>query len=351
MKPRRPDAARWLLLLASILAGLAASPETSDLFAQDAEEVSLSERFPFRVSSRRDSGQMIALVKPLCAEAGRSTVQIYSDNKPVALGLIVHSAGLIVTKRSELSGDPIRVRLPDDRMVNARVAAVRREDDLALLKADATDLVAAKLDASEPGVGHFLVTVGRNGRPIHLGAVSVGSRPIAATGRLGIQLENNAEGLATVNLVLPDSGASAAGIQLGDRIVAIDGKPSGGSAEVVAFLRNFFPGESIRLTIARNGNTVEINAQMREFSVMLESENDARLNGPRNSRLSGFDAVLQHDTVLEPDQCGGPLVDSQGRIVGLNIARAGRVVSFALPNRIVQPLVEAMIQEAQSVNQ
>lgn len=308
----------------------------------------LDGRFPFRVSSRRENGEMIDLVRPLCDEAGQSTVQVYSDNKPVALGLVVHKDGYVVTKRSELSGDPIRVRLPDDRMINARVAAVRRDADLALLKADVQGLKPGKFYDQEPPVGQFMVTVARGGRPAHIGVVSVASRKIEATGRLGVQLENNEEGLARVALVVPDSGASEAGIQRGDTIVAIDGKPFNGSAQVMAFLRNFFPGENISLTIARNGNTVELNAQIREFGLMLENENDARLNGPRNSRLSGFDAVLQHDTVLEPDQCGGPVVDSRGRIIGLNIARAGRVASFALPSVLVNTKVQEMLTEVQA---
>lgn len=304
-----------------------------------------SDRFPFRVSSRRENGQMMDLIKPVCVQAGKGTVQIYCNNRPVALGLVVHPSGLAVTKHSELTGDSIRVRLPDDRMVSASIAAIRREDDLALLRLEANELEAIAFAEEEPSVGQFIVTVGRGGRPLHLGAISVGRRKIEATGRLGIQLENNSEGLATVNLVLPDSGASEAGIRLGDKIVAIEGTPSTGSAQVVSFLRNFFPGENIKLTIRRDKDTVEINAQIREFIVMLESENDSLLNGPRNSRLSGFTSVLQHDTVLEPDQCGGPLIDSHGRVIGLNIARAGRVVSYALPAAIVQPLVESMVEE------
>ena len=48
-------------------------------------------------------------------------------------------------------------------------------------------------------------------------------------------------------------------------------------------------------------------------------------------RRDGFDAVFQHDATIEPEQCGGPLVDLDGRLIGINIARAGRVESYALP--------------------
>ncbi len=106
-----------------------------------------------------------------------------------------------------------------------------------------------------------------------------------------------------------------------------------------------FPGESVQLTINREGETLNLVAKIQDFSVMQESENDSKINGPRSVRLSGFDRVLQHDTVLNPDTCGSPLLDSQGRVVGLNIARAGRVVSYALPAAVVQEELDSMLRE------
>jgi S1-C subfamily serine protease len=89
-----------------------------------------------------------------------------------------------------------------------------------------------------------------------------------------------------------------------------------------------------------------MNAKIHELRVMEESENDSKVNGPRSTRLSGFERVIQHDTVLNPDECGGPVLDTQGRFVGLNIARAGRVVSLALPASIVMTDTASMLDEA-----
>lgn len=332
-----------LMVLAGIVCcSLSASPAN----AQD--DSWSGGRFPFRISNRRENGDMMALVGPVCDEAGKSTVQIFSGSKPVAFGVIVESDGLIVTKQSELTGaDPLRVRLPDKRLVTARIAAVRRDADLALLKADAEQLTAAKFFTEEPPVGSFLITVGRGGRPLHLGVVSVASRPITATGRLGVRLDNDSSGRVRVQLVIAESGAYDAGVLPGDQILAVDGRRSGDRDEVIKLLQQMFPGESVRLTIARDGDELQLDAQIRDFSLMEESPNDARLNGPRNSRLSGFEAAIQHDTVLDPNQCGGPVLDSEGRVVGLNIARAGRVVSYALPSSLIAPLVQDMIDEVQ----
>ena len=336
---------RWIVAVVVMVGSCLAIPSQAQ--AQD-NETWLESRFPFRVSSRRDNSPMMQLVEPLCEVAGESTVQVFSGNKAVSLGAIVDASGLVVTKRSELTSDPIRVRLPDRRFVTARVAAVRREADLALLDCNASGLKPIAFSDEEPAVGSFMVTVGRAGRPLHLGVVSVPSRPLPAAGLLGVRLENDSNGKAKVEWIIPDSGAAEAGLQPGDKILAVDGRPLAGRKQVTDMLRTMFPGENVRLTLAREGDTLEVDAQIRDYDLMLESESDAKLNGPRSRRQSGFDLALQHDTVLDPEHCGGPVVDSRGRVVGLNIARAGRVVSYALPATLVEPLIESMVEEAQA---
>ena len=74
---------------------------------------------------------------------------------------------------------------------------------------------------------------------------------------------------------------------------------------------------------------------------------------PRNSRIDrmnqmggklsgtreGFVSVLQTDLTLEPSECGGPVVNLDGKIVGVNIARGGRVKSYAVPAKELRALL------------
>jgi S1-C subfamily serine protease len=308
----------------------------------------LRERFSLRTSNRRDNGDMIQLVRPLAEAVGQSIVQVVSDGTPVALGVIVAEDGYLLTKRSELSGDPIRVRMPDSRLLPARVAAVRRQSDLALIQIEGAgeSLRPIRFAAEdEAAIGSFLVSVGRGGTPIGLGVVSVPVRSVEHNGRLGIVLVDD-QGEVTVRGVWPDSGAATAGVKQGDRIIAIDGRKEANHNTAIQTLRGLFPGESVRLTINREGETLNLVAKIQDFGVMQESANDSKVNGPRSVRLSGFDRVLQHDTVLNPDECGGPVIDSSGRVIGLNIARAGRVVSYALPSSLVLPELAILLSEA-----
>jgi len=47
--------------------------------------------------------------------------------------------------------------------------------------------------------------------------------------------------------------------------------------------------------------------------------------------------------VIKPSDCGGPLVDLDGKILGINIARAGRVETWALPAEVVTPILKELI--------
>jgi S1-C subfamily serine protease len=310
----------------------------------------LQDRMALRVSNRRDNGDMMNIVRPLAQTIGDSVVQVTSDGKAVSLGVIISTDGYVITKRSELSVDPIRVRLADGRVLPARVAAVRRKNDLALLRVEEIkgSLPAVKFIDKLPSVGSFLISVGREGKAVGIGVVGVGPRKVDHFGRLGVVLGDE-EGQATVRGVWPDSGADVAGVIPGDRILAVNGRRETNRLAVIGLLRELFPGENVHLTILRGDTKLEMDAKIREFGVLQESENDSKVNGPRSVRLSGFDQVIQHDTVLNPDECGGPILDTDGRIVGLNIARAGRVVSYALPASIVLRDMVEMLNEVRAV--
>lgn len=318
---------------------------------------------------RRDSSEMMRLVHPIAASIEGSIVEVINSGRPVALGTVVQRQEgtskapatvnpsdqidtYILTKRSELSGDPIRVRLADGRLLPARVAAVRRASDLALLvvQADANTvrdaLKPVTFERFVPMIGSFLISPDRSARVIGLGVVGASPRKVAHKGRLGIELQRIEEIGARVRNIIPNSGADEAGLERGDRIIAIDGRTQSNVDKVVSTLNSMFPGEVVQLTIERDGSTVDIPARLSEYAVMQESENDARVNGARNVRLSGFEQAIQHDTVLNPEQCGGPILDSEGRVIGINIARAGRVVSYALTASLVSSEVSSMIAEA-----
>lgn len=80
---------------------------------------------------------------------------------------------------------------------------------------------------------------------------------------IGVQLDTAFTGPgAKVGVVTPDSPAQKAGIQDGDVITAINGKVIADSTELVVAIRDNAPGDSVTLTILRDGRTQDLTATL-----------------------------------------------------------------------------------------
>jgi serine protease Do len=300
-----------------------------------------------------DGPQVRAAFRQVVEEAGRATVSIQCDGKPAALGGVVSPDGWILTKATPLCGK-MQVVLADGRRLQATTAAESREYDLALLKVDATNLPTLKLsDAAAPPVGSFLATVGIGRDPVAVGVMSVAPRAIPAqAGFLGVRLDEN---LPLILEVFPESPAEAAGIQVGDRILDIAGRQTPSREKLKEAIALFNPGDDVRLSVEREGQTLAIEATLAgQFPgiPMGRSEFQNGLGGKLSVRRFGFPMAFQHDTVLRPADCGGPIVDLDGRVIGFNIARAGRTESYALPavevNKVLDQLRKQSLSAAAS---
>lgn len=327
----------WVCLLATVITPSTTNAQT-DWFQPSVRNAPIT---------ARDNGAMMRLVRPLSTAVRKSIVQVFCGTRVVALGTVVSEDGYVLTKQSELTGDVIRVRLPDGEKIGARVAAVRKRNDLALLKLDGEnhDIEPIQFSVTEPPVGTFVISPGRAGYTVGFGVMGVRARRVRHDGRLGVRFFNSG-GPATVRDVVSRSGAFEAGIQKSDQILKINGIEMLGPEAAINTLRGMYPGDVVRLTIKRGEDNLDVDAIMSDDTILRESKNDAKVNGPRSLRLKGFDAVVQHDTVLAPNQCGGPMLDSSGNVVGINIARAGRVTTYTLPSALVTAEMIGMLEEA-----
>jgi S1-C subfamily serine protease len=64
-------------------------------------------------------------------------------------------------------------------------------------------------------------------------------------------------------------------------------------------------------------------------------------------RVTGFPAVLIHDAIVGRRQCGGPIVDVEGNVIGVNIARFHRCSTFAIPVQRIRQLVQKLLDKPQ----
>ena len=51
-----------------------------------------------------------------------------------------------------------------------------------------------------------------------------------------------------------------------------------------------------------------------------------------SKRKDDFPSVLQTDLPLQASQCGGPVTDLDGNVIGLVIARSGRIETMVIPS-------------------
>jgi serine protease Do len=349
----------WLAIgVVSATTGSAAAPAGVDSPGELAEPSRTLEVFqqslpgtPVRLggwssSHERNHAGVKSAFRDVVRTASQSTVQVLCDGQPKALGTITHADGYLLTKHSELTGKNIICRFKDGRRLPARIVGVHRETDLAMLRVSGGQLKPVQFSEKEPPVvGSWLASPGLTESPVAIGIVSapIRRRP-APFGVLGVML-GDAEAGPRVDDVLPGSAAKAAGVKAGDVIVRVNDTPTADRRALVATIRGHHPGEVVLLQVLRGDDEEAIMARLRDRADdappgSLEHQN--RMGGRLSLRRTGFPQILQHDSVLRPHECGGPIVDLDGRVVGVNIARSGRVASLTLPAAVVTDLLDDM---------
>jgi serine protease Do len=294
-------------------------------------------------SSRlKDGSEVLRAFEPVVAGAAEATVRVLAGEREVALGTIVASDGYVLTKASELESD-VTCRLHDGRTFEAQLVGIHRDLDLAMLKIEADDLPVVVWQSSrEPRVGQLLATPGDESLPVAVGVLSVADRSIPQQRAvLGVAITEGEAG-PEITQVFPESGAEKAGLQAGDIIQAVAGSVISTGRALSDSIERFRPGDRLRLVIRRGDSEQTLEAILGYPGVNPLNRGDLQnmMGGDLSLRRGGFPNALQHDSVLEPKDCGGPLVELSGKAIGVNIARAGRTESYAIPAREVLAVLD-----------
>jgi serine protease Do len=293
----------------------------------------------------KSSTKVLTAFRTLEDKARNSTVKVLCDGKDAALGTVVAADGYVLTKNSELKGK-ITCKLPGGEESKAAVVGIDETFDLAMLKVEAKGLVPVSWDDSKAApVGHWVASAGTSERPVGIGVVSVplrkGGRDLSRSGYLGILLaEATEEGGVKISEVMPDTAAAKAGLKANDVVLLLGGKPVKDVPGFIESVGEHKPGEEVVLRIKRGDQEKEIKATLgKRPADATRADIQNTMGGPLSTRRAGFPTFLQHDTVLKPQECGGPVIDLDGKAVGVNIARAGRVESYAIPSEVLRPLL------------
>jgi len=326
---------RLLLLLAL---GVGIPPQLAG--AQD--DMALPE---LRRSRFRSGEATLTAFAPLSEATRSSIVKLNIDGATVALATVVDTNGLALTKASELKKGKLTGWLATEKEVPAELIATDDEEDLALVRVHTSGLKPIRWASGDVAIGQWAITPGVAATPQAVGIISaLPHRVRPSRALIGVQFDYTGS-KAQIKDILPGFGAEKAGLKSGDLIVAVNAMAMTNRDQVIETLRELRDGQSVKLRIQRLETqfTVEVRMMVPQPGQLAGDPSVqrrlSRVGGEVSKRAEGFQQAIEHDTVLQPWLCGGPLVDLDGKAIGINIARASRVTTYALPAKLAKQVL------------
>ena len=319
---------------------------------EEADEERGSRRSLFNPWGRRSNKiskkatEFVSVFEPVVASMKPATVRIFSGDEQVALGTVIEADGLILTKASELR-QSMKIEVGDQSMT-PEVVGIHPETDLALLKVDAKSLnVVQWSDQPTPQLGHWVASPKAEGDEPAIGIVATTAVRVIPPSRpfIGINMDNHPKGVR-ITTIVNKSPAELAGLQVNDLIYEIDEEPISDMNKLRQALGQYDVGDRITVGVIRFGEEKTIKLTLAERDKVSPDSQRSNQQNSMGSKLSrrrkDFPNAFQHDSMLNSNTCGGPIVDLSGKAIGINIARDGRVSSLALPVATVLPVIEML---------
>lgn len=309
----------------------------------------------------RRAAALHAALAPLVEPLLPSIAEVFVDSRPVGYALAVDENGHYLAKDSDVgdtSGD-VALSMPDGVTVAVTRVARDRSLDLVLLRSTESSVPISWASDGEVALGEIVVSAGRDVEPLSWGVRALDER-VAGRGDvtaayLGVGVreltdeerkERGVEQGAMVSAVLPGSAAARSRLEVGNVVTSIAGSPVSNSDEVGRAVRGHAAGDVVEIR-AREATGAERVLRARLGVRPLQNGPQASTPMyPASRRSSGFGPVLQHDSAVAANRMGGPVVDLDGRVVGMNIARVDRTKTYALPAQAVREAAQRLIAEA-----
>lgn len=297
--------------------------------------------------SERQNEELLVTLEPVVEDVAESMVGVWKDDRIVAVGTIVSSDGHIITKASEVQKRAPVECLINGEKVSARIERIDEDNDVALLKVPSDDLKAIQWSESLAEPGSFIITPGIEKRVVALGTYAASPRSTVSGEQafLGVNPNKTAKGVRVSEIQEGDASFNA-GLIDGDVIIEMGGESIVDVGDLVNAVRRQHPGDKVEIKFLRGGRQMSTRATLAGRN--LSGEQAARFKMMNrmgtivSRRADNFPFVFQHDAPLFPEHCGGPVVDLDGNVIGINIARQGRASSLAIPASRMQEIVKEL---------
>jgi serine protease Do len=243
-----------------------------------------------------------------------------------------------IVSKSSMIGTNLLLKLPKGRSIQINVRYRDKSSDLVLLEAVGKLKGGISQDAfvkdsiNEETLGDFLTSVMPGDETSVVGIIGTKNftlNKVASMGYLGA-----AVAFATpvaITVVQPGSPAGNADFQVGDQLVSINNMQITKPEDYGNTLMKYWQGDTVKFELMRKGTIFH-----KEIVLTVRPERPAThpadlFKGGKSVRRDGFNTVFAHNADVNPEQCGGPVIDMYGNFYGINIARFSRTSTVAIP--------------------
>lgn len=309
-------------------------------------------RAPLQASEMTNGQQTLSPLQSLKEQISPHTaILLNAKGQPVATATWVGKEGYFITKASEvprLETCTLRCKTTPQ----AKIREIRRDvgHDLVLAQAiGVKDMTPAEFTPADKITYGQWVTAPTLGQDLKIGVISAQRRDIKGFGAaIGIRMDDRGTASSKgvrITGVAEDSPAATAGLRADDVMLELAGESVQEYRKVNEIISKRQPGEEIEVKFKRAGKENSLHVRLASRTKILANwDGEDFANGGISIRTDNFTQVLQHDLPLSPLDMGSPLLDLEGHIIGINIARVDRVTTFALPSEIFWPMVQEWLK-------
>lgn len=250
--------------------------------------------------------------------------------------------GIWLLSKSSCVGENIVIR-----NTGTQVVVVKRNKELDLVLLYAKEKIKGHLavivpeQSEAPVTGTFITGLLPEGKPKYGIASSSLVELVAmySAGYFGASFEDR-DGAVMVEGLDPSGPGRKAGVIEGDRIININGVAATTSKLLIAELKKFAPQNKILVAVQREGNILQKEVTLGNRQHPNPNHLAEMFKGGKSERRDGFREVWLSDIHLEAAQCGSPVFNGTGKLLGIGIARFSRSATVVMPVEIIKKWIE-----------
>ena len=280
--------------------------------------------------------------------------QSKEDTSHLTYATIVHTDGIAVGKSSEIQENETNCSLSNGDKASMKVISRDEENDLVVMKIDSqNNLKAVSLkNGEDDGIraGKIISTIGtESDRMMWSGILGLETKSESSgnSGVFGAYFMHPSPDGAVISKVTFGVGSAAliTGLKAGDKITNFNGVRIKNMNDIVRQVQLTRPGQRVPLTFERYDKVQNTVMTMGRPRRTVSSGSHMSEYTELNLRNTDFPNVFYHDMPLFIEDCGTPVVDTDGNVIGINIARSKRNRSYAVPAGKVAEVVERVLSE------